>query len=61
MGVNIKKQSYKKEGANKNYLSRWEWSINNSLKFQVKLYLKDWGAYISKYQVNVFLEGLNSF
>ena len=24
----------------KNYLSRWEWSINNSLKFQVNLYLK---------------------
>jgi hypothetical protein len=29
---------YKKHFADKNYLSKWEWSINNPKKFQVNLY-----------------------
>ncbi len=32
----------RKRVLSKNYLSKWEWSINNPKKFQVKLYLKGW-------------------
>lgn len=40
---------YEQIDLDKNYLSKWEWSINNPKKFQVKLYLKEDGrAYIGK-------------